>query len=118
MNYVINYLKALIIPLSVILVAPLILAILNLMGLKTYHILVLIVMLITALISGLLVGRKLQKRGYLNGLILGIVLCFILLILGLFGKNHYGLNTFIYYLIIIIGTTFGSMIGVQKKVTD
>ncbi|MDD4188197.1 MAG: TIGR04086 family membrane protein [Bacilli bacterium] len=113
-NKLINLFKVLVIPLGVIFLTPIILTILNVFGLKTYDISLLIIMLITALITGIISGRKTEKNGYLNGLILGVILCLIMFIISLIFKNTYKIDTLIYYLIIIASSTVGSMIGIQK----
>lgn len=115
MNLFIKYLKGLIIPLGVIFLFPLILAILNLLSLKTNNIFILIIMAITLFISGYFIGRTASKRGYINGLGFGLIISLIMFLFSLLFKNHYSFNTLIYYTIIILASTFGSMIGIQKK---
>ncbi len=111
----INYGKIMVIPFGVILLSPIILSILNLIGVKTYDIMILIIMVITSLITGFFVGRKSDQKGYINGIIFGLLLTLIMFILSLFFKDKYGLETIIYYLIIISSCTVGSMIGIQKS---
>jgi len=115
MNTLINYLKVLIIPVGVLIVAPLILGIINLFGLKTYPIIILIIMLITSMISGFLIGKKTNKKGYLSGLALGLIICLLFFLLSLFNEDTYHFNTLIYNLIIIVASIFGGMLGIQKK---
>lgn len=114
-NKLINYGKVLAIPLGVILIAPLFLAILNLLGMRTYDIILLVIMIISSLVAGFISGRKTEKNGYLNGIVLGIILSLIMFIFSLIFKNTYKLDTLIYYLIIIASSTIGSMIGIQKN---
>ncbi len=111
----INYGKIMVIPFGVILLSPIILSILNLIGVKTYDIMILIIMVITSLITGFFVGRKSDQKGYINGIVFGLLLTLIMFILSLFFKDKYGLETIIYYLIIISSCTVGSMIGIQKS---
>lgn len=115
MNNVINYLKVLLIPLGVILIFPLVLSILNLIGLRTHNLFILIMMIFTSLISGVMIGKKAFKKGYLSGLVLGLILISFLFLLGLFGSTNTSLHSVIYYLIIIICSIIGSMIGIQFK---
>lgn len=114
-NKLINLGKVLIIPLAIILIIPLFLAILNMFGVRTYDVVLLIIMIVTSLITGFLSGRKTEKNGYLNGIILGVILSLIMFILSLIFKNKYQIDTLIYYLIIIASSTIGSMIGIQKN---
>ena len=115
MNYIINYLKVMLVPLAIIILLPVVLAVSNLLGMKTYSPLVLVLMIITSIVSGFLLGRKANKRGWLNGGSFGLLLVFFLFIFSLIGKNHYALNSLIYYLIIIASCMVGSMFGIQKK---
>ncbi len=118
MNQIIKYLKVMVIPVSLIFIFPLLLAILNLFKIRTSNIIILIFMIIISLISGYLIGRKSDKKGYLNGLMLGILLCLFLFIFSLLYNNTYTLHTWLYYLIIIVCSSIGSMFGIQKKETD
>lgn len=118
MNQIIKYLKVMVIPIGFVFVLPLFLAILNLLKLKTYDVVLLIFMIIISLISGFLIGKKSSKKGYLNGIILGIAFCLFLFIFSLLFKNNYTINTFVYYLIIIVSCSIGSMFGIQKKETS
>ncbi len=73
-----------------------------------------IILLLSCLSGGFYIGRKSQNKGYLNGIILsGIILaCFFLINLFL-GDLKW--QVIIYYLIIVITTTIGSMIGINQK---
>ena len=96
-------------------IIPLILAIFNLLNVKTNNIVIIILMSIIMLISGLFIGKKSLKRGYLNGLLLGFITCLLFFLISLIFKTNYHLNSLIYYLLIIISSCFGSMIGMQKN---
>lgn len=115
-NKIINYGQALIVPLVIIILAPIFLAILNMLGVKTYDIIPLIIMIIISLIAGLTIGSKIDKHGYLHGIILGIVLSLIMFLFSLIFDSSYKLSSLIYYLIIVGSTTVGSMIGIQKNI--
>lgn len=111
----INYLKRFIIPLASLLLIPLILGLLNLIGIKSNNIECLIIMSLIFFISGLFVGRKANSKGYLNGLIYSTIIIIIMFIISLLFKTNYEFNTIIYYFILILCGTFGSMTGIQKK---
>lgn len=96
-------------------IIPLILAIFNLLNVKTNNIVIIILMSIIMLISGLFIGKKSLKRGYLNGILLGFITCLFFFLISLIFKTNYHLNSLIYYLLIIISSCFGSMIGMQKN---
>jgi len=118
LKYIINYGKGLIIPLGTLFISPIILAILNLVGMKSYNIIILIIMIIASFIGGIKIGRMATKKGYINGLIFGFILIGILFLFSLFSKESRDISTVMYYLIILITSTVGSMIGVQKKITE
>ncbi len=118
MNTLINYLKVLLIPIGFVLIAPLIVGIFNLLGVKTINIIILIVMIITMLISGFFIGKNVNKKGYINGLAFGALTSLIFFILSLLFKNNYQINTLIYYAILIASSTVGSILGIQKKTND
>ena len=115
MNKIINYLKVLIIPLGALIIIPLFLAFLNLLNVKTNNLVIIILMFIIMLISGLFIGKKVLKKGYLKGLLLGFITCLLFFLISLIFKPNYNLNSLIYYLLIIISSCFGSMIGMQKN---
>ena len=115
MNNLIKFLKVSVIPIGFVFLFPLVLGILNLLGIESYKIMILIFMGIISLLSGFIIGKKTDKKGYINGLILGLSLSIFFFIFSLLFKNSYKIDTLLYYLIIIVFTTFGSMIGIQKK---
>lgn len=70
-----------------------------------------IILVLSCLISGIYIGKKSISKGYLNGLILSSVIIFILFILNIF-TGSFKFSLFIYYLIILVITTLGSMFGI------
>ncbi len=73
-----------------------------------------IILLLSTLASGFYIGRQSTSKGYLSGLKLsgGIVLLFLIINLIIGGFRWYHL---VYYLIIMVTTCIGSMIGINKK---
>lgn len=74
-----------------------------------------IIMAVITFLFGLSIGRKTHKKGYLEGLKLGFIITLILLILNILFIRGFNLNILVYYLIIIVSSTFGSMIGINLK---
>lgn len=70
--------------------------------------------LFSSIISGIFIGKKSLNKGYLNGILLGISISLIFLITNLLFKE-FRWYQLIYYLIIVITTCIGSMIGINKK---
>ena len=67
-------------------------------------------------IFGLKNGKKANNKGYLAGLKVGGLFLLVLLIISLFtSKNIFSLTTFIYYLVLILASTLGGSLGINKK---
>lgn len=67
-------------------------------------------------IFGLKNGKKASNKGYLAGLKVGGLFLLVLIIISLFtSKNIFSLSTFIYYLVLILASTLGGSLGINKK---
>ena len=65
---------------------------------------------------GLQFGRVATKKGYLEGLKIGASLILILILINLICyRTGFSLERFIYYIVLILSSTLGSMIGINKK---
>ena len=115
MNKILAFLKVLIVPLILFFILPIILSVFNLFGIGINKIMLIIITSIVMLVSGFLIGRKSEKKGFISGGILGLIFIFILIILGLFFKTDFNLGRFIYYIILILSSMLGSIIGINKK---
>ena len=115
MNAFFNYIKSLIIFLSSIVVIPIFLTIFNLFKLETNKIIVIIIGAILMFIIGLLVGKKSESKGYLNGLLVSVISILILVLLSLIFRFSLNINSLIYYIILILSTVIGSVLGINKK---
>lgn len=88
----------------------------NLMYTKGSDIVTIIGMILLFAIIGLQYGKKATSKGYLEGLKIGASLIFILIVINLlFYQTGFSLERFIYYIVLILSSTFGSMIGINKK---
>lgn len=67
-------------------------------------------------LGGIYIGRHSNKSGYLEGLKIGLIFIVFLLILNLL-LHSFELKNLFYYLILILSSIFGSIIGIQKKGT-
>ena len=70
--------------------------------------------IIATFISGFICGNNADNKGYIHGLKLSGIVIIILFIPTLFFKE-FKLLTVIYYLIITLSITVGSMVGINKK---
>ena len=115
MNTFFNYIKSLIIFLSSIIVIPFLLTILNLLKLNTNKIIIIIIGAILMFVIGLITVKGSNNKGYLNGLLISVICIFIVTILSLIFRFQLNINSLIYYIILVISTIFGSMIGINLK---
>ena len=86
----------------------------NLITMKTFSILKLLVILISTFISTFILGTKAKNKGYLEGIKQGLILIILFLIPTIITSN-FNLKVLIYYLIILITSSLGSMIGINIK---
>ncbi len=63
--------------------------------------------------GGIYIGRKSDHKGYINGLKLSLIIIIMTMLLNIIFDN-FKLLKIVYYLIITISITFGSMIGISK----
>lgn len=113
-----KYSKFLIIWTVLLMIYIFLLLILNYTGLLKYSVIVkfnFIIIAIMSFILGVFMGKKTTKKGYLEGLKIGLIITIILFILNLIFYRSINLNTFVYYLIIVVGSIFGSMLGINLK---
>ena len=86
------------------------------MNFNTTNILFMIFMTILFLIIGFKYGKTANKRGYIEGLKIGLSLILILVFINvLFCHSNFSIERLIYYLILILSSIAGSMIGINKK---
>ena len=71
--------------------------------------------LIIISISSLFLGKKKDKKGYLEGLKFGLLIATTLFMLRIIFKKNIILKKIIFYILIIISSIFGSIIGINKK---
>ena len=115
MNTIFKYIKPLIIFMISLIIIPFILTILNLLKLETNKVFIIIITSILMFIIGIILGKKSNNRGYLKGLLFSSICILFMLFLALIFKFQININSLIYYIILIISTTFGSMLGINKK---
>jgi len=73
-----------------------------------------VTIIISSFISGYIRGYNSINKGYINGLKLSGLIILILFLFSLIVKE-FDLFDIIYYIIILLTTTFGSMVGISKK---
>ncbi len=113
-----QYLKILIVPISSFIIIPLILSLFNIFGLNINKIVLIIISAIILLTTGFLVGIHSAKKGFINGLIIGLIFLAFLLIIGLIFGAQFKTSTIVYYLILLMCSILGSILGINRKKTE
>ena len=114
---ILNYLKSILyflIPLFTLLLISSIFYYFDLLSNDTFRYLKLIILIISCFLGVFKIGKLSFQKGYLNGIILGSIIVLLFFLITLITKN-FKLYNIIYYLIIIIVTTIGSILGINKK---
>ena len=119
LNKLKSYFKVILIGLLFMLVFAFLLSILEYFNLfygKVSEVFMFIYMAILFFIIGFLVGKKATHKGYLEGIKISLSLIFILIVINvLFYQAGFSLERTIYYFILILSSTLGSMIGINKQ---
>ena len=88
----------------------------NLLYQKSTDTFMMIGMSIVFMVIGFNYGKKAPSKGYLEGLKIGSLLIFFLLIINLlFFQTGFALSRIIYYIVLILASILGSMVGINKK---
>lgn len=74
-----------------------------------------VIMAVLSFVGGLVLGKKASKNGYLEGLKFGGILAFILFILNVLFYRHFDLYVVLYYLVLLVSSVIGSMIGINIR---
>lgn len=91
---------------------------LNWLGPKTYNVLKLVVPLLSIFLGGIYLGKHSKENGWLEGLKLGGSTILFLFILSYLAFDiGLSLKGFLYYIIILITSTFASMLGIRNVET-
>ncbi len=112
-----KYLISLGYTLGIILVFTLIISILNYFDLfndKVINILKLVIPIISTIVGGFFLGKSSDRNGYMQGIKFGLLFVGISFLISIIFKCFVG-SIIIFYIIIILSSMFGSMIGINKK---
>ena len=117
MTFIKKYIFSTILTFLSVLIMLLVLTILyyyNLIKLGAYNILKLISLIFSTLISSIYLGTKTKQKGYLEGIKLALIIITLFIIPTIILSN-FNIKILIYYLIILITSSLGSMIGINIK---
>lgn len=119
MNYLKVLGKCLLYMISILLISTIIITLLNyfnVFGSNLVTIFKIIIALISIFVGGFIVGKNSKEKGWLEGLKFGFIIIAILFFINwIFLKQEWNIKNLIYYLILIVSSIFGSMIGINKK---
>ena len=105
--------------LGVILLLSFILALFNSFGFLYFNAtntIILIGMILLLFIIGFEFGKRALKQGYLEGIKIGFCLIFLMIVINLiFYQTGFSIERIIYYVVLILASTLGSMVGINKK---
>lgn len=88
----------------------------NIMGDKVVSIFKIIIPIVSLLIGGFYIGKRSIKKGFLEGLKIGLIFSILIAIFNYLGLgNSFKVKYLLFYLILIITSILGSMIGINRK---
>lgn len=86
----------------------------NIISGKLSTIIMLLIPIISSFVCSFRLGIRSNKKGYIEGIKLGSIIIIIFLVISLiFSSFNY--KSLIYYLIILLSNTLGSMFGISQK---
>lgn len=120
MNYLFwfqKFAKALLGFLGILLIVTFIISFLyyfNLLPYQVINVLKMVIIILSFFTGGFLVSKNSRQKGWLKGLKCGgIFLLLMILFRLLILRNGVSLKDFVYYLILLIGSVFGGMVGIN-----
>ena len=88
----------------------------NILNDKVTSIVKIIIPIISMLIGGFYIGKNSLKKGFLEGIKLGLIFSIILIIFNYLALgNSFKFKYMLFYIILIISSILGSMIGINRK---
>lgn len=87
----------------------------DLINTSVYKYLKLFTLLINILINSYILGKVASSKGYLEGLKNGFIFIGLFLVISLILRLKLPLKSILYYFIILLTSTLGSMVGISRK---
>lgn len=119
MNKVKKYLKVYGLIIAIILISAIFLTILNYFNILNGNILKwikILIPIIAVLIGSIKIGKNTDKKGYLEGLKFGgIFIIFLIIFNFLAYDNDFNIMSIVFYFLILLSSTLGAMLGINKK---
>lgn len=115
------YLKRILITLLSIIISLLLITTLyyfDIINTTVYKYLKLFTLLANILISSFILGKNTTAKGYIEGLKNGLIFIALFIVISLLLKIKLPIKSILYYFIILLTSTLGSMFGISKKRKD
>lgn len=91
----------------------------NIMSDKVTSIFKILIPIIGLFIGGFYMGKRSRKSGYIEGLKLGFIFSIFLLIFNFLAfNNSFKIKYLLFYVILIVSSILGSMIGINRKKSE
>lgn len=87
----------------------------NILSNSTISIFQILISIISLFVGGVLIGAKSDKKGFLEGIKFGVIICLIFLLLNMIFIKDFMFKNIFYYIILIVSSMIGGMIGITKK---
>lgn len=87
----------------------------DIINIVIYNIMKMAIVLIVLFINAFFLGKTSIKYGMIEGLKLGAIFLFVMIILKLITNSTFDIRTFIYSLIILLTTSVGAIVGINRK---
>lgn len=113
-NYLISYLYLII----CILILTLLITIFNyldLISFKSLKIIITLIPIISIFIGAFKLGKTTTKKGYLEGIKFSLFFILFIILLSIILKEKISISNILLYISYILSSTFGAMIGINKK---
>lgn len=119
MEYLKNIAKSLLYTFSITIFSIFIITILNYFNIingKILSVFMILIIISSLFVGGYLIGKNSKQNGWLEGIKLSLIIIAILALFNYLGlKKEFHLTQIIYYLILTIACTLGSMVGINKR---
>lgn len=88
----------------------------NIIGDKVVSIFKIIIPIIALFIGGYYIGKRSIRKGFIEGLKLSLIFSIVLIIFNFLAfNNSFKFKYLLFYLILVISSILGSMIGINRK---
>lgn len=88
----------------------------DLLNSNIYKIILILTSAISILVGSFILGKKSDNKGYLEGIKFGLITIILFFIISFLAfSQKLTISSFIYYLILVITSSIGAMLGINKR---